>query len=97
VSAIVNPEVSNKRVIVAAGAITSQEIADMLRSEVPALAERTPVGKPGENTLPINAYSVDGGPARDLLGVSFRSKEETFVDLARQILDIERVNMEYQI
>jgi hypothetical protein len=87
---VLKPEVGNKRVIVAAGSVTSQEIADILRSEISALAERTPVGNLGENTLPINPYSVDNGPAKDILGLEFLSKKTTFVDLARQLLEIEK-------
>lgn len=90
------PEVGNKRVIVAAGSITSQEIADILRSEMSALAERTPAGNFGENTLPINPYSVDFGPARDILGLEFLSKKATFVDLVRQLLEVEKRNTGHQ-
>ena len=82
------PEISNKRIILAAGSVTSQEIADIMRTAIPAQAERIPLGNPGEDTFPRNGYSVDTSTARDVLGLGFRSKEETFGDLARQLLEI---------
>lgn len=86
--AVTKPEIKNRRVIIAAGSVTSQEIADILRSTIPELAERTPVGKPGEDIFPIDGYSVDTDPATDILGLEFRRKEETFLQLARQLLEI---------
>jgi len=86
---VTKPEIGNRRIIIAAGSVTSQEIADILRSAITALAESTPIGKPGEDTFPTNGYSVDTDTARNVvLGLAFRNKEETFLQLARQLLEI---------
>ena len=42
------------------------------------------------NGLPEKAYDADSGKAKRVLGVSFRGKEETFGELGRQLVGIER-------
>jgi hypothetical protein len=84
------PEASNKRFVICAGQISSQEISDILRTNIPELEERTPVGVPGGNKLDPNAYECSAARAEKELGLKFRSKEETFVELAKQLLVIEK-------
>lgn len=84
------PEASGKRFIICEGQISSQEISDMLRKKIPELEERTPVGVPGGNKLDPNVYNCSAALAEKVLGLTFRSKEETFVDLAKQLLEIEK-------
>ena len=83
------PEASDKRFIVSTGRLGSQQIADILRQHIPELSGRTPEGTPGTSSLPTNAYSVDSSPAEKVLGIKFRSAEETFVDLGKGLLTIE--------
>jgi nucleoside-diphosphate-sugar epimerase len=83
------PSASNSRFIICAGQISAQEIADMLRKHIPELAEKTPIGKPGTSSLPENAYTCSSELAERVLGLRFRGKEETFVELARQLVGIE--------
>ncbi|KAI9736280.1 MAG: methylglyoxal reductase (NADPH-dependent) gre2 [Cirrosporium novae-zelandiae] len=90
VKAVVTPEASNKRFLLTAGPVTSQEIADIFRKKFPELESRTPIGKPGANTLPETAYRGDSTPAKEILGIKFHSKESTFEDLGKQLLDIEK-------
>ncbi len=45
------------------------------------------MGTPGTSNLPENAYSADSSPAEEVLGIKFRSTEETIVDLGREFLD----------
>ncbi len=84
------PEASGHRFVICEGQISSQEISDILRKNIPELEERTPVGVPGANKLDPNAYTCSSKLAKEVLGVTFRSKEDTFVDLARQLLEIEK-------
>jgi nucleoside-diphosphate-sugar epimerase len=84
------PEASNKRFIICKGQITSQEISDILRKNIPELQERTPVGTPGGNPLNPNAYECSSALAQRILGLTFRTEEETFVDLGKQLLEIEK-------
>jgi nucleoside-diphosphate-sugar epimerase len=84
------PQASGQRFIVCAGQVASQEISDMLRAAVPELESRTPVGTPGGNGLPEDQYACSSEKAKRVLGLTFRGKEETFVELGRQLLEIEK-------
>ncbi|KAA8572550.1 hypothetical protein MFRU_003g02560 [Monilinia fructicola] len=84
------PEASGQRFIICEDQISSQNISDILRKNIPELEERTPKGVPGEKGLEDNSYTCSSEKAQKVLGLKFRSKEDTFVDLARQLLDIEK-------
>ena len=86
------PEASNKRFIICAGQISSQQISDTLRAAFPELAERTPIGKPGVSSLPGEAgrYSASSDRAKRVLGIEFRSTEDTLKDLGAQLLALEK-------
>lgn len=84
------PEASGQRFVICAGQIASQEISDLLRSNIEELTERTPKGVPGGNQLDPNAYTCSSAKVKEVLGLTFRSKEETFVELAKQLLDLEK-------
>jgi len=62
----------------------------MLRKNIQELEERTPKGIPGGNALDPNAYDCSGAKAEKVLGITYRSKEQTFVELAKQLLEIEK-------
>lgn len=87
------PEASGQRFVICAGQISAQETADLLRKNIPELAERTPIGTPGGNPLPANAYDCSSEKAKKVLGLTFKSKEETFVELAKQLLEIEKAGL----
>ncbi|KAI9672906.1 MAG: methylglyoxal reductase (NADPH-dependent) gre2 [Trizodia sp. TS-e1964] len=89
-NALTNAEAANKRFLVCAGRVASQEIADILRSNIPELAERVPVGKPGSDGLEAGAMKIDNSRVRELLGVSFTSVESTFADLGKQCIELEK-------
>lgn len=84
------PEAGNQRFVVSARQFSFQDICDILRSRFPELSERTPLGKPGTSSLPPGAYSIDNSKVKELLKVEFRTLEETVLDVARCMLDIER-------
>jgi hypothetical protein len=84
------PEAGNQRFVVSARQFSFQGICDILRSRFPELSERTPLGKPGTSSLPPGAYSIDNSKVKELLGVEFRTLEETVLDVARCMLDIEQ-------
>jgi hypothetical protein len=84
------PEAGNQRFLVCARQFGFQDICDILRSRFPELSERTPLGKPGTSSLPQGAYTIDNSKVKQLLGVEFRSLEETVVDVAHCMLDIEQ-------
>jgi nucleoside-diphosphate-sugar epimerase len=84
------PDAGNKRFNVCAGDIRSQEIADILRKEVPGAEARVPRGEPGKKTRPSDATGLDCGRAERVLGMQWRGREETFGEMGRQFLEIER-------
>ncbi|OGM44236.1 dihydroflavonal-4-reductase, partial [Aspergillus bombycis] len=88
--AMMVPGAGNQRFVVCARQFDFQDVCDILRSHHPELGERTPVGKPGTRSLPLGAYSIDNSKVKKFLGVEFRSLEETVLDAARCMLDIER-------
>jgi nucleoside-diphosphate-sugar epimerase len=85
-------EAGNKRFNVCAGEVRSQEIADILRREVPGAVNRVPRGEPGSVTRPDGAARLDCERAERVLGVRWRGKGTTFGDMGRQFLEIERGN-----
>jgi nucleoside-diphosphate-sugar epimerase len=82
-------DAGNKRILVSKGAVTSQQIADIFRKDVPGAHGRVPKGTPGANTLPADAFTVDDSRMKSVLGLEYRSTEETFRDLGKQLLEIE--------
>lgn len=84
------PEAGNQRFVVCARQFDFQDVCDILRSHFPELSEHTPLGKPGTRSLPPGAYDVANSKVKEFLGVEFRSLEETVLDVARCMLDIER-------
>ncbi|KAJ3119215.1 methylglyoxal reductase (NADPH-dependent) gre2 [Physocladia obscura] len=88
-------EALGQRFIICGGQISSQNISDLLRKNIPQLEEQTPEGTLGKNFLPENAFDCNSAKAEKLLGLTFRSKEETFVDLAKQLLEIEKSNRNF--
>lgn len=61
----------------------------MLRGKIPELQDRTPVGEPAGNLLGADAYNCSSEKAERVLGVRFRTREETFGELGTQLLEIE--------
>ncbi|RAL67564.1 hypothetical protein DID88_008319 [Monilinia fructigena] len=90
------PEASGQRFIVCEGQISSQNISDILRKNILELEERTPEGVPGEKGLEDGSFTCSSEKIQNILGLKFRSKENTFVDLARQLLDIEKMEKDGQ-
>jgi len=90
VLSMTTPEAGNERIIVTAGAASSQKIADVLRAKFPELESRTPVGKPGTTSLPEGAFTISNAKAKRVLRCTFRSTEETMEEMVAEILEIEK-------
>ncbi|KAI0888180.1 flavonol reductase [Annulohypoxylon maeteangense] len=90
VQSMIVPEAANQRFIVCARQFSYQDICDILRSHFPELRKRTPLGRPSISSLPQGAYSVDNTKVREILGIEFRSLEETVLDTARYMLHVEQ-------
>ena len=92
ISAIFTPEAGGNRFIICAGQISSQKISDTLRADFPELKDRTPIGKPGSSSLPEERqrYDASAAKAEKVLGIQFRSVEETLKDLGAQLIALEK-------
>ena len=88
--ALDNPAAGNQRFILAAGLLDTQKMADILRKEVPGAADRVPRGTPGKNTFPEDQWTADNSKVQKVLGLKFRSVEETVRDSGAQLLELER-------
>lgn len=82
------PKASNIRLIICAEQVSSEEISDCLRGNIGELQERTPEGANHGNKLDTNAYTCSSKDAKKVLEITFRNKEDTFVELARKLLEI---------
>ncbi|KDN67646.1 putative dihydroflavonol-4-reductase [Colletotrichum sublineola] len=88
VLALLKPEAGGKRFILGGGAVSSQRIANIFRDALPQLAARIPQGEPGNAELPKGIFTLDATPARDILGLEFCGLEDTFKQVARQLVQI---------
>jgi nucleoside-diphosphate-sugar epimerase len=87
------PEAGNQRFLICAGSFSNRDVTEALRASIPDLEERTPVGKPGSG-LSETDYGYDGQRAAEVLGLSYRPMEETWVELGSQLLAIEKEEKE---
>ncbi|PLB53947.1 putative cinnamoyl-CoA reductase [Aspergillus steynii IBT 23096] len=76
-------EAAGKRFLVANGKFDYQAAVDIVRRRFPEL-KGVPVGRPGVVT---ETYEVDGGRAREVLGLEYRSLESTLVDTVRWLVE----------
>ena len=60
----------------------------MLRLSISELEKRIPMGTPGKG-MDANLFDDDSSKAEKLLSDTFRGKEATFVESAKQLLEIE--------
>lgn len=92
---MVIPEAGGNRFIVSAGPLSSQLISDTLRAAFPELKERTPIGSPGKCSLPDEAerYGVSSAKAKRVLGIHFRSVDDTLKDLGSQLHALEKAGV----
>ncbi|KAH7070725.1 hypothetical protein BKA63DRAFT_83502 [Paraphoma chrysanthemicola] len=82
-------EARNQRFGICGGDIRFQELADLFRKEIPGAQDRVPVGTPG-NVNKEGAIRQDVSRAEKVLGMKWRSKEETFLDMAKQFVELEK-------
>jgi nucleoside-diphosphate-sugar epimerase len=81
-------EAANQRYIVTAGSYSYQQAVDIIRSKFPELKDKLPEGQAGAALPPI--YELDTSKVRTQLGLTFRTKEETFVDTVNSLLELEK-------
>ncbi|KAF2236789.1 NAD(P)-binding protein [Viridothelium virens] len=86
VKAIEVPSAANKRFFVTAGYFTNKQIGEILRKHFPEFASQLPADStPGGDFPSEGVYKIDNSRAKDLLGVQFRTLEESIVDTAKSL------------
>lgn len=91
VSALLTPEAGNNRFVVCAGQMPSQFAADILRAKFPELADKTPVGNPGVNSIPEDGrFDGSSAKAERVLGLKMHTLEETLGDLGKQLIELDQ-------
>lgn len=75
------------RFLVASGKWSPQQVCDLFRQSLPQIQDLVPVGNPG--SAGPECYVLDTTRARVVLGIKFRTFEETFLDMAMAFLEME--------
>ena len=65
----------------------TQEIADVVRKALPDM-HNVPIGNPGARQAHTH-YSCDSSKVKNVLGMQFRTLEQSIVPLARQLFDMD--------
>ncbi|GKT47438.1 ketoreductase azaE [Colletotrichum spaethianum] len=91
VLALLKPKAGGRRFVIGGGAVSSQKIANLFRDTLPQLVNRIPRGEPDNLQLPKGIFTLDASPAREILGLEFSSLEDTFKQVATQLVHIREV------
>lgn len=82
---------SHQRFLVTEGSYDTQEIADIVRKELPESQDRIAEGEPGKRIKDTH-YSCDSGKVQLMLDVRFKPLKESLVALARQLYALEQAS-----
>ncbi|RJE27644.1 Male sterility protein [Aspergillus sclerotialis] len=82
------PLSSHERFLTTEGSYDTQEIADIVRAQLPDKQGRIPVGEPGKRIADTH-FSCDSAKVQKVLGVKFRKLEDSIVPLAKQLYALE--------
>jgi nucleoside-diphosphate-sugar epimerase len=86
VAAMQLPEAGGKRFYVVGEHFSNKRVADVIRNEFPELADRLPPQEKTIDDLPENVYGFDVSRSKEVLGLKYRSLEESVKDTVRSIL-----------
>jgi nucleoside-diphosphate-sugar epimerase len=75
------------RFYVVGGHFSNKRIADVIRERFPELGDRLPAAVDTEDDLPDDVYGFDNRKSREVLGMQYRSLEESVVVTVQSILD----------
>ena len=78
----------HERFLLTQSSYDTQEIADIISEKLPE--SRAPVGFPGRRIADTH-YSCDCSKAQQVLGLRFKSLEESLIPLARQLYGMEKI------
>ncbi|KAK6812538.1 hypothetical protein RU639_011578 [Aspergillus parasiticus] len=86
-SAFESEKGAGERFIVSSGGYTYQEVCDILRSVVPEVRDKVPIGQPGKYGSAVIKVSND--KAKTLLGITVHTLQDTVKDTAYSLLALE--------
>ena len=94
VLAMEKPEAAGKRFFVVAGYFSNKEVAEIVAKNFPELADKVPTGealKAGDfpEGGPEKAMRFDNSRVKEVLGLGFRSLEESVVDTVKSLQAVE--------
>ncbi|KAI1408336.1 NAD dependent epimerase/dehydratase [Hypoxylon sp. FL1857] len=84
------PEAANQRWFTVAGDLSFQEMANYLREALPEKRDVIPIGDPKNTGKPEGWYGSSAPEVEKVLGLKYRSAEESIKDLAPQLVEIEK-------
>ena len=86
VKAIESPKAANKRFFITADYFSNKRMAEVLRKHFPEYASQLPTeSTPGGDFPAEGIFKIDNSRAKELLGVEFRSFEDSIVDTAKSL------------
>ncbi|KAI5794445.1 hypothetical protein DFH27DRAFT_566534 [Peziza echinospora] len=89
VLAIEKEEAGGKRFFVTAGKYTNGEIASVIKKNFPELASKVPEISEENDGLPEGGvYAADNTRSKTVLGLTYRSLEESITDLVKVLLEL---------
>lgn len=84
--ALTTPEAANKRFLIGGAQRFTHTIAVHIVAQIPEIAETVPKDS-GEEPVVLKAETEE---TDRILSMKYRSKEETFLDTAKKILELEK-------
>ena len=86
IKALTTPEAANKRFLIGGAQRFTHTMAVHIAAQLPEITDRAPKDS-GEDPL---VFQADTAETDRILGMKYRSKEETFLDMAKRILELEQ-------
>jgi nucleoside-diphosphate-sugar epimerase len=86
IKALTTPAAGNKRFLIGGAQRFTHTMAVHLAAQIPEIADRVPKDS-GEDPL---VFQADTAETDKILEMKYRSKEETFLDMAKKILELEK-------
>ena len=89
VNAIEKPDAANKRFFVTTGYFSNKEIADIIRKNFPEYEKELPGADVKGGDYPAGGiYKYDNSRSVEVLGLKFKSLEESIVDTVKSLKDV---------
>ncbi|KAI0401627.1 hypothetical protein F4802DRAFT_609207 [Xylaria palmicola] len=90
--ALTEPSAGGHRFYVVGGHFSNERIADVIRRRFPCLADRLPAA--AADDLPADVYAFNNAKSREVLGIEYRSLEESTV-VPRQVITQTITDVDY--